>query len=289
MTMIWYEFKNRISFIWITVLGAISFLAVYFVMQKIPQLVTNTAQIINRSPIALEVAGLDEPISSITYLNIMITFMIFFSVFTMYNTMKDMANSIIRERQLGTALFFFSHNITKSRLLTAKLIMSILILIIEYAVWGVIFWRISLHGLGHVPVYNEVITEHVVNMLLMILVINILCLAIGFFYGCTTKHFSSDNFSFQTVSMGCFFTILPNFIRACICVLDDKNIATDAWKTVYNITSKIRDFIPIYWCNPINVFENQISKPAIIIASLLISVMLIVSGIIVYSNREDFY
>lgn len=282
--MLRYELKTRkgniIFFAIITILIFWS----YFIMLKIPGLILKIAGEINSSEYVLDFIGIKR-IESIAYENIMVTSWtaMYTGIFVwlMYEVMK----SVTREKRNGTIKYFLSQPISYKKILFLKLAISIIIFLLETAIWWIMIWRFSLHGATEVEYLSDMITEQIRDLMLAFVCVSIFVISLGFLYGsiCNGRRFRS--FAVSIFGFMMLIALLPNILRVGLGALERKGFRTGFYAKVLDIMYKVRKVNPIYICNPIRTVKHEFNITTGI-CIIIVSVICVVCGIMIYEKRS---
>lgn len=282
--MIRYELKTRknniIFFCIITILLFWS----YLVMLKLPRMVLKIAGKINSSVYVLDFLGIKR-IEAITYENIMITTWSILYIFILMWFMYEIMKSVTREKRNGTIKYFLSQPISYKKILSLKLVISIIIFMFQTTVWGIIMWRTSLHGAADVEYLSDMVTEQIKDVMLSFMCVSVFVISVGFLYGSIYNGRRYRSFFISIFGFLILTSLLPNIIRVGLRALERKNFNTDFYKKLFDVMCRIRKINPIYICNPVSAVNHGFSIIAAI-CIIMISVICVACGIIIYEKRS---
>lgn len=101
-----YELKKRKSQFVMLVAGAVLLLIGFLVRRNFSGILVAGIQVFNSNEYILKLFGFEQPVTSITYTDVMMVMLSILAVFWLYHTMSVIADSIRRERKMGTMEFF---------------------------------------------------------------------------------------------------------------------------------------------------------------------------------------
>ena len=121
-----YEFKKRKSQFVMLVAGAVLFLIGFLLRRNFSGILVAGIQFFNSNEYILKLFGFEQPVTSITYTDVMMIMLSILAVFWLYHTMSVIAGSIRKERKMGTMEFFKTQGIATGKIYVIKLLISIL-------------------------------------------------------------------------------------------------------------------------------------------------------------------
>lgn len=281
--MFCYEFKQRKRSLFLIFVEIMLFLFVYAVARFLPQTVISVAKWINSSDVVRELAGIDEKIEAVTYMQIMFSaFLILFPVI-IYRNMTDMIFSIRREEVMGTIRFFLSQSVSRTKLLVSKLVVSVLMAALEMSVLGIFLWRFSLTGVNH-EVLTEIVSKNVRGAVLMSVSAVIIAVFIGFFYGCLTNRRNGKSFVCNLLFTGYIMAMVPNVINVCRYVLEKQNVQLLMMDKMAEFFEKLRSFNMLHLSNPFVSGAEPCAEAVCVYGT--IGIVLLMAGGVVYGRKE---
>lgn len=282
--MLRYELKTRknniIFFCIITILIFWS----YLVMLKLPYIVLKIAGKINSSVYVLDFLGIKR-IESITYENVMITAWNIIYTFILMWFMYEIMKSVTREKRNGTIKYFLSQPVSYKKILILKLGISIILLILEMIVWGIIMWRTSLHGATDIEYLSDMINGQIRDVMFSFMCVSVFFVSVGFLYGSIYNGRRYRSFAISIYGFLILTALLPNIIRVCMGALERKNFNIYFYKKLFDIMCRIRKINPIYICNPVSAVNHGFSIISAV-CIIMISVICVACGIIIYEKRS---
>lgn len=285
MKILFYEFKMRTKSWWFLFYGTLLMITTYIIFRLLPSAAVSVAQFVNHYKWLRTLLGLTKELESITYENIMIAFFTPFTIIMLYINMIETADSILREKQLGTILYYVSQSVTRFQLLLSKLATSLVLFLLQITIWGLLLWRFSLTGIAHVEFFYNIITEEILSVLTFQLFIGLLSILTGFLYGCFSKRKHSSYFAGNLFSIFILFSILPNILGCCGIWLKNQQIDTSHLSSVIEITRRLRSLNPLYQCCPSIVIQQKLPIDTILIC-VAIGIFTFLVGCIVYCKRD---
>lgn len=279
-----YECRNRAKELLFLLFGVAWLMAGYFFMQIFPEAVITIAGVLNRYSWLKALFGITENIESVTYENIMVITMIPLTIGICFHAMTRMANSILKEEQIGGMLYFLSTGVPRTLVPFIKLIVGILILSLELLVFGILFWKLSFHGVPDHEFLQLMVRENTTPRLHALVCLAILSLSAGFLYGCISRKKTSGPFVRILLIWGILLAFLPNILQCCVTILAEKNYDAGMLASPLQTLMDLRKYNPVYWSNPsaAPLAKELINLPVCITCGIT----MVVAGGVIYQKKE---
>lgn len=280
-----YECRNRVKELLFLLFGVAWLMAGYFFVQIFPKAVLTIVELLNRYNWLKSLFGITENIESVTYENIMVITMIPLTIAICFHAMTRTANSILKEERMGGMLYFLTTAVPRTLVLFIKLIVGILILSLELLVFGILFWKLSLHGVPDHEFLQLMFRENTIPRLHALVCLAILSLSAGFLYGCISRKKTSGPFVRNLLIWGILLAFLPNILQCCVIILAEKNYDAGVLASLLQKLVDLRKYNPVYWSNPsaAPLIKDLISLPACIACGIT----MVVAGGAIYQKKEQ--
>ncbi|MGN0327451.1 MAG: hypothetical protein ACI4D4_00585 [Lachnospira sp.] len=261
ITLLSYELKKEKKTI-LSLSAAIifSFAFMYCVMTLAPGLVIKIIMFINKTPWLLSFIGAKDYIKSMTFHQGALVVMTVVNILFMYKLLMYAVNSFMNDRRTGMILYFYSLSVSKTTYWFSKVISTFIYYITGILLLGLCVTLMSLSGIP-VQILRDITLTAVFTRMLSVASTGFMMLSVGILLS-TILSRTISSFIQSIYIIMLFLCVLPNILKTL--------------PGIYNIACFIRNLVPIYWCNPWNVY----SKTTCITSVLIGLICLLIGGII---------
>ena len=250
-----YEFKKRKSQFVMLVAGAVLFLIGFLLRRNFSGILVAGIQFFNSNEYILKLFGFEQPVTSITYTDVMMIMLSILAVFWLYHTMSVIAGSIRKERKMGTMEFFKTQGIATGKIYVIKLLISIVFFLLQLIVWYFIIRRISIYGVEKVEFITDITTKQLQTRMLYLGAAGIIMLGTGFIYGVASDRRKASILP-DIMGFMILFAILPMVLNVINWAIQKNGVDTAWLENIVGIVKKIDGFNPVYFSNPFVVLTS---------------------------------
>lgn len=285
ISLITYELKNRQTSFLFVLAGALWLFGVCGIMKFSPDSIVATARLINQYHWLRTLLGITEPIESVTY-ELLVSFaLVPLIIVFFYKTITGTANTLRREDNLGTIIYFLSIPVSRTTFFFIKVVISFIILVIELAVLGILVWNLSFHNAPDHEFFYTVITENVTHILTSLICGSFLAFCIGIFYGGVSRRKHAGYFTRNLLFFATLLAFLPNILYTCALVLTEKGYDISIFSPFIQKMAELRNYNPLYWSNA-TVSTTFILTSDMIRNYAATGILLTIPGYICYRQKK---